>query len=336
LDVIASHQARIVQTVAVAGTALTEYQLKALAHFTVDVRLSFDADRAGVAATERAIPIAGKVGVSLSIIDIPSGKDPDELIRQDPALWYRAITEHKYALDWLMERYEGLLDLESAQGKREFTDILLPVVRSLSDSVEQDHYMHKIAERVGVSREALTTKLQKVPYGVRRAPNVIRREQPLLDKQAIEYSKAQDHLLALTLMYPGLRTYLEIVTPDMFAKQESRQLLTFLQQNADFSGTKESLQKLEASNQADDMVQNLRDYVKILVLEYEELYQDLQSAELEYEAARLTARLVEKFVKLQKQKLAAQLAGADEARTVSVLEQVKGLDALLKRVKGGV
>ena len=86
LDVIASHQAGIRQVVATAGTALTEPHLKALSRFTGDIRLAFDADKAGVAATERAIPIASRVKVSLSMIDIPSGKDPDELIKQDPTL----------------------------------------------------------------------------------------------------------------------------------------------------------------------------------------------------------------------------------------------------------
>jgi len=116
MDVIASHQVGVRQVVAVAGTALTEHQLKALSRFTGDIRLSFDADRAGVAATERAIPIASKVGVSLSIIDIPTGKDPDELIRQDAELWRSTLATNRYALDWLMDRYSKQLDITSAQG----------------------------------------------------------------------------------------------------------------------------------------------------------------------------------------------------------------------------
>jgi DNA primase len=83
LDVIASHQAGVNVTVATAGTALTEPQLKSIGRFSSDIRLSFDSDKAGIAATERAIPLASKAKVSLSIIDIPSGKDPDELIRKD-------------------------------------------------------------------------------------------------------------------------------------------------------------------------------------------------------------------------------------------------------------
>lgn len=337
LDVIASHQAGVGQTVAVAGTALTEYQLKALGRFTGDIRLSFDADRAGLAATERAIPIASKTGVSLSIIDIPSGKDPDELIRRDPNLWHQAITQHKYALDWLMDRYKTLLDITTAQGKREFTDVLLPVVRRLSDSVEQDHYLRVIAETIGISREALETKLHKVPPEPARVKAAPQRELPPLDKRQVEFNKAQDHILTLMLMRPVLRTYLDVLTPDMFAKAESRELLAFLTANRDFGGSPAELKKLVSGAPGEaGVVQSLVEYVKILVLEYEELYQDLESTELAYEAARLTARLVETFVKQQKQLLAAQLTGADESRTEALLGQVKELDALLRRVKGGV
>jgi DNA primase len=161
LDVISSHQAGVRQVVATAGTALTEPHLKALSRFTGDIRLCFDADNAGLNATERSIPIAGKVNVSLSIITIPSGKDPDELIRQDASLWQSIIQKPQYALDWLIERYQAKLDITSAQGKREFSDVVLAIIRDLSDSVERDHYIEQISARIGVSRQALDDKLNQ-------------------------------------------------------------------------------------------------------------------------------------------------------------------------------
>jgi DNA primase len=327
LDVIASHQAGVAQAVAVAGTALTEQQLKALSRFTSDIRLSFDADRAGVAATERAIPIASKVGVSLSMIDIPSGKDPDELIRQDPALWKEAITQHQYALDWLMERYGRLLDLSSAQGKRQFSDVLLPVVGRLSDPVEQDHYLAAIASVTDTRREALMAKLDTTGNAERtlRKPRV-RPHPNVPDKQYVEHVKTQDHLLALTFMQPGLRSYLKKMTTDMLAKDESKQLLTLLQEQPDLSGQTQS---------EDDLLRPLADYVKMLGLQYEELYQDLDSIELHNEAQRLREQLVKLYVKQQKQQITVQLEESDEASMVTLLKKVKRLDALLHQTKGG-
>jgi DNA primase len=323
LDVIASHQASVQQVVATAGTALTEHHLKSIGRLTNDIRLSFDADKAGLAATERAIPIAGQVGVSLSIIDIPNGKDPDELIRHDPASWQAAIDKYTYALDWLMERYQHLLDITSAQGKRQFTDVLLPLVQRLTDSVEQDHYMNAIAAVVNVSREALNSKLTSIP-----GAKTIRKRQYVtpepLDPQSIEYHKIQDHLLAIMLMQPSLRAQLALMTHDMMLKPEAKQLLTFLKANPDFSGS------------IDQQLQEVGDYVKILGLEYEELYQDVEPAEMELEMARLLSRLVEAYVKHQKQKLSASLETATEVQTALLLEQVKQLDALLKSVTGGL
>lgn len=317
LDVIASHQAGVAQTVATAGTALTEYQLKTLGRLAPDVRLSFDQDRAGLAAAERAIPIASKVGISLSIITIPSGKDPDELIRQDPKLWEQTIANPQYALDWLMARYEKLLDITSAEGKRKYSDVLLPIVKQLNDAVEKDHYITAIAGKIGVSRDAL---LQKQRSSTARAPSRLRKvaepQQPL-DKVAVENAKAQDHFLALMRTRPELREYMEIVTPAMLYTDEARQLLEQLKTQP-------------------DKVQNLENYAKILGLEYEELYQGLELHELRYEAARLQARLIEQHVKTEKMKLAAQLETANESETQVLLGRAKELDALLKRVKGGM
>lgn len=323
LDVIASHQADVRQVVATAGTALTEPHLKALGRFTGDIRLSFDADKAGVAATERAIPIASRVKVSLSIITIPSGKDPDELIKQDPDLWRAAIDQHEYALDWLMTRYKNILDISSAQGKREYSDILLPVVRGLSDDVERDHYMNKIAENIGVSREALEQKFQKTTQAT-PAPRqrAIKATPAQLDRRAIENQQTQDNFLSLVLMRKTLREFLTLMTIDMLYTEDGKALLTILKDNPDFDGKQP------------EKVQNLADYVKIQALLYEERYQGLELNELHAEAARLQARLIEKFVKTEKTQIIAQLDTATEAEIRPLLEQVKQYDALLNQVKG--
>jgi DNA primase len=222
-----------------------------------------------------------------------------------------------------MERYQHLLDITSAQGKRQFTDVLLPLVQRLTDSVEQDHYMNAIAAAVNVSREALSAKLATVP-----GSKTIRKRQYVtpepLDPLSIEYHKIQDHLLAIMLMQPSLRAQLALMTPDMMLKPEAKQLLTFLKANPDFSGP------------ISGQLQEVGDYVKILGLEYEELYQDVERSEMELEMARLLSRLVEAYVKHQKQKLSASLETATEAQTGSLLEQVKQLDAILKSVTGGL
>jgi DNA primase len=322
LDVIASHQAGVRQVVATAGTAMTEYHLKALSRFTPDVRLAFDQDGAGIAATERAIPIAGRTGVSLSIIDIPGGKDPDELIQKDPAAWEKAVEAHKYALDWLIEQYVKRLDLTTAVGKREFSDVLLKVVRVLEDSVEQDHYVNHIAELIGVSTDALRAKLRQTPSGPTKPQLKKTVKHEPVDVNMGERLKAQNQLLALLLLNPLLGAEIDTITETTFPEKSAQKLLIYLANHSDFDLARDK-SKTSATSE----------YMDILVLLYEELYQDLETNELHYEATRLQVRLVEYYVKNQKLPLAAAMRESEGEQTAVLLQQVKELDQLLRQHK---
>lgn len=320
LDVIQSHQAGVRQVVATAGTALTEPHLKALSRLTGDIRLSFDADKAGMAATERAIPVAAKVGVSLSIITIPSGKDPDELIKQDEAVWRDIITKPQYAVDWLIERYSASLDVHSAVGKRELSDVVLRVVRQLPDAVEQDHYVGKLAQLLDVNKAALVQKLAGVAdesEPVRR--RAVRPPAPVAtDKALQEKQRTEEHLMALTLMQPRVREVLYPLTSEMFDNASAQKVFEFLQAHPDYDGTDKRA------------VQTFADYAKILSLVYETLYQDLDALELGYEATRVQAKLVAQYVRTQKQHLATRMQTAEAPEAEQLLRRVAELDELLR------
>lgn len=329
LDVITSHQAGVRQVVATAGTALTEQHLQALGRFTGDIRLSFDADKAGLNATERAIPIASKVKVSLGIITIPSGKDPDELIKQDPEIWKKVIQSPQYALDWLIGRYQQLLDITSAQGKRQFTDIILHVVHDLQDPVEKDHYVAEVARLIGVSEDALRNKLsgeqvrEEAQARPRKKPKISAAK---LDKAAAEMIKAQNRLLCLALMQPRLRQIaLEPLSDDMMLDDNHRQMLQFLRDHPDFVG----------GTTVVDELRPIADYGKMLSLQYEEIYQGLEFIELQNEVARLQAHLIESYVKTKKEQLQQKFNTADDAEMKTLLEEDIRLTQLLRPYKGG-
>lgn len=82
----------------------------------------------------------------------------------------------------------------------------------------------------------------------------------------------------------------------MLYTDDARELLEFLKKHPDFDGQKDT-----------KMLQNIADYVKIESLLYEELYQGLELNELHDEATRLQARLVEQYVKTQKEKSPTRL-----------------------------
>jgi DNA primase len=321
-DVIASHQAGVKQVVATAGTALTEQHLKALGLLTKDIRLCFDADKAGLAATERAIPLSSKQNLNISVITIPSGKDADELLKKDKKAWIGAIETPSYALDWLMDHYKQQIDLAAAPGKRQYTDLLLPVVNSLSDAVERDHYVNKLAKLLEVSPLALNSKLADVKEPNAKAKLPLNIQSQEIDKAEVEKLKVQDNLLSLMLVQKRLRDQLGVLTPEMFLSDNGRDIFEILANKPDLD-IKEDIQ----------LFKNLTDYVKIEVLLYEELYSGLDISELKYEASRLTTRLVESYIKNQKEILTDQLQTADSVTTRKLLEKAKRLDSLLNQVK---
>lgn len=328
LDVIASHQAGIKQTVATAGTAMTEQHFKQLGRLVQDVRLAFDQDKAGLAATERSIPLAAKVDVSLSIITIPDGKDPDELIQKDPKLWQQAIDKPDYALDWLIDRYQSQLDLTTAVGKRQFTDILLKVIRGLPDTVEQDHYIVQLSQLIDVSPDALRAKLSKTTSGDR--PVQLKKvTPPKLDKAYQELIKGQNHFLSIMLMQPGLRMYLKGIDEDVFPEAGAKALFNFFSDQPKI--TYEEIINSKAANSDEEQIRLVGDFARVMVLLYEELYQSLELLDLRYEAAQSKARLIRQYVKIKKTELAQAMR--ESGGSAEQLKQAKQLDELLNTIK---
>ena len=319
LDVISSHQAGVGQVVATAGTALTEAHLKILMRFSGDIRLCFDGDKAGMNATMRAVIIASKLHISLNIIDIKDAKDPDELIKKDPDIWREMIENYTYAIDWLIKRNEQLFDLKTAEGKRHFTDELLPLVNSLDDPVEKDHYNTLIANKLNISKTAIEAKIS---LPIKQADIIskrkIRADLTIPPKEQIEIAKVEDHLLCLMLKNTELRDQLNSLSVDMLSRDQPIELLSLFKQKPQISEAE--LNRLDS----------IADYVKIESLQYEELYQGLEHSELIYEAARLQVRLIEQYVKNQKLNIAKQLSQADDKTIENLLEQARRLDELLR------
>ena len=159
MDVISSHQAGVCEAVATSGTAMTEQHLKILSRLTKDIRLAYDSDEAGIRATERAIMLAGDLGITLSVIsDYHGAKDPDELIQRDPTLWQQAVQNKRPAVEWLLEQYETKLNLTTGDGKREYSDVAVKLINYLHDPVERKHYEQLVARRLNVSVDDLLAK----------------------------------------------------------------------------------------------------------------------------------------------------------------------------------
>lgn len=324
LDVVSSHQAGIAQVVAAAGTALTEDHLRSLSRLTQDIRLSFDRDKAGIAATERAIGIASKLGLHLSIITTPDGyKDPDEVIQADPQLWLAAIEKPQDAVEWLLDDYATRYDMNSAEGKRIATTKALELVRQLQDPVEQEHYMKLVAARTDTSLSALSAKLTKL-----YEPDAPKRLKESKAKpggvQSAKYLY-QDRLLALGLSYPELRDTLIKLEPSGLEGELRQKVLEFIRW-------------LDGRHLADDILGKLQSdelRVKIRELQFlsEQQYANYDDS-LYYEASKLSKQVIIETKTRQKDELARTMSElTDPDKRSAANEQYKQLIHEIQELK---
>ena len=214
MDVISSHQAGVKQAVATSGTAMTEQHLKALSNLTSDIRLAYDGDEAGVKATERAIMMAGDLGLDLTVIsDYHGTKDPDELIQKDPKLWQQAVKNSIPAVDWLLSKYEENLDLKKSPDKRKYSDIALKLLSYVKDEVERASYEEKVARKIGVEVSILREKGDRLHQKLTQSTKRFLKK-PKTEAKSDKLKKLEDSLLALKIFGGITKTKIPLDIPE--------------------------------------------------------------------------------------------------------------------------
>ena len=294
MDVISSHQAGVKTAVATSGTAMTDQHLKILSNLTSDIRLAYDGDEAGVKAAERAIEMAGDLGLDLSIIsDYHGAKDPDELIQKDPALWQDAVNKKIPATDWLLAKYEERLDLGSGAGRRRYSDVALKLLSKITDEVERAGYEKIVAEKLGVSVEDLRKKgdrlAEKLEKGGRK---YYKSAKTTVENEMLK--GIENSLLALKV-YGGVTLTIPLEVPEDEARLAELELV--------FTHDHEKVDEAE-----------------------------MTTAALEKEARELLKRYEEEIAVLRREELAAKLAEIDE-ESPEYQEVLKELQTLQKKQK---
>ena len=159
-DVVTSQQAHVNNIVAIKGSALTEDHAKLLARVSDTVLLALDSDEAGVKATKKSIDVLKSTKVELRVLQVPEGKDPDELIRKDPKLWRETVKHSVTAYDFLISAAFIQFDATTPSGKRKIMEELAPVLSSVSHAVELEHYIKSVSEKLGVQQQTVKDDIQ--------------------------------------------------------------------------------------------------------------------------------------------------------------------------------
>lgn len=160
-DVISSFQAGIANAVAIKGSALTEGHVHLLRRFAERLIFALDSDVAGDAAARRGIEIADRAGLDMRVVQLPTGKDPDEAARSDPTRFKKALKEATPIYDYFISSVIKRFDPADAFGKKKISEELLPILSKIENPIVQGHYVKKLAGTLGVSEDAIIDGMQK-------------------------------------------------------------------------------------------------------------------------------------------------------------------------------
>lgn len=218
IDVITAHQAGFTNVVATSGTAFTGEQLQLLRRTTKNILLAFDMDTAGRKAGERGVELAWQHGMNVKVLTLPAGyKDPDECIQKNPTEFKQAIRSAQHVMDWWFSNTTSTLQLAKVEHKKRAVQILLPVISKLPDTIEQAHYVQRLADLIQVDASVLHEKLNSLrktksvtPVSMRTATPVstmtVKQDRPESVKDRAYLLSNQ--VMALGLALPDQFTYL--------------------------------------------------------------------------------------------------------------------------------
>jgi DNA primase len=178
-DVVRLVAAGIDEVVAPLGTAMTTEQGELIARYTKNVFLLYDSDSAGLKATFRTGDELLSHGVSVRVVTLPEGEDPDTFVDK---MGREALeTQIEQAVDifdrkvQLLERAGWFADLHK---RRQAVDRLLPTIRKTKDPVTRDMYIGRASEASGVDRAVLSREAGDTPPARVAAPEPPRAPAP--------------------------------------------------------------------------------------------------------------------------------------------------------------
>ena len=242
MDVIAMHQAGFTNAVAGCGTALTTEQVRLISRYAKEVILTYDADEAGQKALQKAMTLFDQTDVKVRIPALVGGKDPDEIIRtygrdKFKGMLEGASNETEFRLLALRRQY----NLATTQGKIDFIGGALQILATLPP-VEQDLYVSRLSEELGVERQNMKVQLQDLVacQGNRREKREFKRivqenmrktaRETMATDASLRKLRAEDRLISLLLRYPDCSRLCKDFDPQWLTPGFAQRVFTLILQ----------------------------------------------------------------------------------------------------------
>ena len=263
MDVLMAHQNGWESVIASMGTSLTEKQITIVKKLTRNLVLALDADFAGEEATLRSVEVMSQVldkkvvpvptwrgfvryenvlDAEIRVISLPQGKDPDDVIRENPALWAQLVEEALPLVDFAINVVAAKADLASARDRSLAVDKLSPLISEIKDPVRRSHYLQKLAGLLKIDERVLIDALRGFQTDRRKQMVSSKAQRPVSEGSVpLVANPLEEYCLALLLQYPEFEAESDGLSLDYFERSENREILSRWQQSADLDSVKAGL-----------------------------------------------------------------------------------------------
>jgi DNA primase len=235
-DAIALHQAGLTHTVATLGTALTAEHIQALRRFADQVVLLFDPDAAGVRATLRGLDLFVNSGLSVKVVALPVGEDPDTFVRKEGTGAFAQLEAAAPSLlDYARNHTVKQADDGSLESRIRSVDEVLRILQKSEHPIERQERIKIVAERLGISEARLIERYPALLAQPKRGAEAQPAQTVPLNALFKGYPEERDLLL---LLLHGKLSPADVrrLRPDSFTVEPCRKLVEIALAHVDRDG----------------------------------------------------------------------------------------------------
>ena len=226
MDVFAAHSENFKNVVACMGTSVTKEQLELISKYTSKVILCLDSDIAGRrASVNNLIKLINSdinftnLNLEIEIASITEGKDPDELIRNNPSDWKKVIESSVPLHTHLINNLELVFDLNDSLQKNQAANSVYKIVFENQNNHIQDEILNLLSKKLNLSRENLPkpenkNKNLKIPENK--------------NNYTVNKNLVERHVLALVVQNEYLKIYIKEHPEEIFSEIKFRELFSKL------------------------------------------------------------------------------------------------------------
>lgn len=210
MDLVLSHQAGFTNTVAVSGTAFTENiidndnkvnNLGLIRRLSPNVIFAYDGDQAGIRATSRSAVIALSLDMQVKIANLPEGKDPADIIKDNKEEWKDIIKNAVDIISFHVDRI-CISTYDLRERSKKIREIVFPFIFMIKSSSDRFSYLSIVSSKTGLGSKEITEDFEsyKNSQPISGSINTRDDDRGLLNKEVMSYRDSLEKKL-FSLIY---------------------------------------------------------------------------------------------------------------------------------------